>query len=125
MKDLEEKVRAMNVVEPSVALDRRIARLFSGSDRSVGRMPFALRKIPIWGCAAACVAALLVGVLYGRSTAPTEAKINGSVAVYYVLNSGGQATGNLFDWTDQRDHFLESASGEDIHVAVSQAPKAG
>lgn len=125
MKDLEKKARALKVVEPSAELDRRIARLFSGSDRSVGRMPFAFRNIPLWGCAAACVAALFVGVLYGRSTARTEPRPRGSVSLYYTVDGSGQMNANLFDWTDQEDHFLESASREDIHVSISQVPKAG
>ena len=125
MKDLEKEVRAMKVVEPSAELDRRIERLFSGSDRSVWRMPFAFRNIPLWGCAAACVAALFVGVLYGRSTAPSAPGPRGSVSFLYLVDGGNQGYGNLFDWTDQEDHFLESASGEDIRVTVSQGPKAG
>ena len=125
MKDLEEKVRAMKVVEPSADLDRRIERLFSRSERSVRRMPFAFRNIPLWGCAAACVVALFVGVLYGRSTAPTDPGPRGSVSLFYVVDGRDQVNGNLFDWTDQEDHFLESASREDIHVSISQGPKAG
>lgn len=125
MKDLEEKVRAMKVVEPSVALDRRIARLFSGSDRSVGRMPFALRKIPIWGCAAACVAALFSGVLLGRSTATPDPQTVDPAPLIYVIDRGDLVTGNVFDWTVQEDLFLESANGEDIHVAISRGPNTG
>lgn len=125
MKDLEEKARAMKVVEPSAELERRIERLFSGSNRSVRRMPFAFRNIPLWGCAAACVVALFVGVLYGRSTAPSDPRTSASVSLLYIVDGGNQGYGNLFDWTDQEDHFLESASKEDIHVSISQGPKAG
>ena len=125
MKDLEEKARAMKVVEPSAELDRRIERLFSGSERSVRRRPFAFRNIPLWGCAAACVVTLFVGVLYGRSTAPTDPGPRGSVSLYYVVDGGGQMNANLFDWTDQEDHFLESASEVDTRVSISQGPKAG
>lgn len=88
-------------------------------------MPFAFRNIPLWGCAAACAVALFVGVLYGRSTAPTDPRIGGSVSVHYLVDGRNYVNGNLFDWTDQEDHFLESASKEDIHVSISQGPKPG
>ncbi len=125
MKDLEEEVMAMKVVRPSSELDRRIERLLSGPVRRARRMPFAFRNIPLWGCAAACAVALFVGVLYGRSTAPTGPRPSGSVSFSYVVDAGSQVRGNPFDWTDQEDHFLESASSDDIRLTVSQGPGAG
>lgn len=125
MKDLEEEVRSMKVVRPSTELDRRIERLLSGPVRRARRMPFMFRNIPLWGCAAACVAALFVGVLCGRATAPTSPRPSGFVSFRYIVDAGNHAGGNPFDWTDQEDHFLESASSEDIRVTVSQGPGAG
>ena len=125
MKDIEEEAKALKVAQPSAELDRRIDHLLTESGKSPRRTPLVFLNIPLWGCAVACAIALFTGVLYGRSTAPVDTRPAGSIAVHYILNSGGHATGNLFDWTDQRDHFLESASGEDIHVAISQTPKSG
>ena len=125
MKDIEEKVSAMKVVGPSIELDRRIARLLSEANTSARPTSFARRNIPLWACTAACILALFAGVLLGRSTAPSDPQMSASVSWVYVIDSGDHVTGNLFDWTDQEDHFLESAKGDDIHVTISQGLSPG
>lgn len=125
MKDMEDKVRAMKVVEPSPELDRRIARLLSKTGQSARRMPFARRNIPLWACAAACVVALCTGLLVGRSTLPSDPQAIEPLPLIYVIDSGDHVAGNAFDWTFQEDRFLEATSGSDIHVTISQAPNSG
>jgi len=125
MKDIEEEAKALKVAQPSAELDRRIDHLLTESGKSPRRTPLVFLNIPLWGCAAACAIALFSGVLYGRSTAPPEQRSGGSVTLHYTMHSGKQSAGNLFDWTDQEDHFLESASREEIRVSLSIGPKAG
>ncbi len=125
MKDIEEEAKALKVAQPSAELDRRVDQLLSGAERDPRRTPLVFLNIPLWGCAAACAIALFSGVLYGRSTTPPELQSRGAVSLHYIMDGGNLTTGNLFDWTDQEDHFLESANAVDIRVSVSQGPKAG
>ncbi len=125
MRDIEKEAKALKVAKPSADLDRRVDQLLSGAERKSPRTSFVFQNIPLWGCAAACAIALFTGVLYGRSSAPVEPRSGSAVTLHYTMHSGNQSAGNLFDWTDQEDHFLESASREEIRVSLSIGPKAG
>lgn len=125
MKDIEEKVGAMKVVEPSTELDRRIAQLLSGPRQEARPRSFARRNVPLWACAAACVVALCAGLFLGRSTLPSDTKTLDPTPLIYVIDRGELVKGNIFDWTFQEDRFFESTDAKDIHVAVFPAPEPG
>ena len=117
MKDLEERMRTLELARPSARLNQRMDQLFAGA-LPPRRRAVLQRHVPLWVCLVACVVCATAGVVARGRSAPaaSQAPTVDRVREVYVLLPKDDVPGNVFDWTQSAEPFLGGDLGRPVVV---------
>lgn len=81
MKDLEERLRSVRMIEPSAKFDYAMGRIFA--EATPVRLPLLKRPVALWQCVLACAASmLLVVAIQSERGAPPPPQVVTERTVY-------------------------------------------